>query len=129
MPSFYTTSLVGLFLLVLLGLAFLLRNRLIPHLPPRIRSRFTQYERLPTFESAIGAGLSSSTFDLSANVESGDTRGGLEESAADEVRRIMEERGVGFDEARLIRQQRYLARHGIGPDGMPLDKKAVHFGR
>ncbi|KAI8324566.1 hypothetical protein GQ54DRAFT_256139 [Martensiomyces pterosporus] len=72
-------------------------------------------------------GLSSQNFDISINIEGGDSRPGLD---SDEVRRIMETRGVSFDKARLIRQQQLMERNAIDPEtGLPLDPKAVTFGR
>ncbi|RKP10721.1 hypothetical protein THASP1DRAFT_27479 [Thamnocephalis sphaerospora] len=77
------------------------------------------------FQRDIEDGLSSSQFDLNANVADGDTRPGLD---ADEVRRIMEEEGCSFDQARLIRQQRVLKRNNVDPrTGLPLDPKLVTF--
>ncbi|KAJ2555278.1 hypothetical protein EV175_002313 [Coemansia sp. RSA 1933] len=73
------------------------------------------------------AGLSSQNFDISINIDDGDTRPGLD---SEEVRRIMEEHGVSFDKARLIRQQRLMGRNNIDPvTGMPMDPKAVTFSR
>ncbi|KAJ1644181.1 hypothetical protein J3B02_005318 [Coemansia erecta] len=79
------------------------------------------------FAQDYRAGLSSRTFDIAINIEGGDSRPGLD---SEEVRRIMETRGVSFDKARLIRQQQLMQRNGIDPStGMPLDPKAVTFGR
>ncbi|KAJ1869021.1 hypothetical protein H4R99_004512 [Coemansia sp. RSA 1722] len=73
------------------------------------------------------AGLSSRNFDIAINIEDGDSRPGLD---SEEVRRIMEAQGVSFDKARLIRQQQLMQRNGIDPStGMPLDPKAVTFGK
>ncbi|KAJ2841870.1 hypothetical protein GGI22_007743 [Coemansia erecta] len=73
------------------------------------------------------AGLSSQNFDISINIDDGDTRPGLD---SEEVRRIMEEHGVSFDKARLIRQQRLMGRNNIDPEtGMSMDPKAVTFSR
>ncbi|KAJ1893341.1 hypothetical protein LPJ66_005822 [Kickxella alabastrina] len=78
------------------------------------------------FVSDYRAGLSSQNFDIAINIEDGDSRPGLD---SDEVRRIMETRGVSFDKARLIRQQQLMQRNGIDPlTGMPLDPKVVTFG-
>ncbi|KAI8058098.1 hypothetical protein BDF22DRAFT_739501 [Syncephalis plumigaleata] len=79
-----------------------------------------------TFQQDIEDGLTSSNFDLNANVLDGDTRPGLD---ADEIRRIMKDEGCSFDEARLLRQQRILLRHNIDPrTGLPRDPKLVTFG-
>ncbi|KAJ1719693.1 hypothetical protein LPJ53_005589 [Coemansia erecta] len=78
------------------------------------------------FAQDYRAGLSSRNFDIAINIEDGDNRPGLD---SDEVRRIMEARGVSFDKARLIRQQQLMQLHGIDPStGMSLDPKAVTFG-
>ncbi|KAJ2611948.1 hypothetical protein H4S08_002919 [Coemansia sp. RSA 1365] len=80
-----------------------------------------------TFLSDYRAGLSSRNFDISANIEDGDSRPGLD---SDEVRRIMEARSVSFDKARLIRQQQLMKSNDIDPStGVPLDPKAVTFSR
>ncbi|KAH7122550.1 hypothetical protein B0J11DRAFT_559703 [Dendryphion nanum] len=86
------------------------------------------YTRLPTsFRDDIEAGLSSTNFDLSANVEAGDSRQGLDGAAKAEVQRIMKRRGVGFDEARRLYMQETFKRQGIAPDGRPRDPKFVSF--
>ncbi|KAF2795645.1 hypothetical protein K505DRAFT_272849 [Melanomma pulvis-pyrius CBS 109.77] len=86
------------------------------------------YTRLPSsFRDDIEAGLSSSAFDLSANVEAGDSRQGLDGAAKKEVQRIMKRRGVGFDEARRLYMQERFKQNGIGPDGRPRDPKFVSF--
>ncbi|KAG8860322.1 hypothetical protein FRB96_003971 [Tulasnella sp. 330] len=54
----------------------------------------------------------------------GDSRSGLDEVGAAEVRAIMQSHRVNFDQARLIRHNQILARNGIDPSGMPLDSKA-----
>jgi len=84
------------------------------------------YARVPTtFAAQRAGGLSSSNFDLEVNVQGGDARTGLDEAGTQEVLEIMRSQGVTFDEARLIRHHRILARNGIDPSGMPLDSKAV----
>lgn len=86
------------------------------------------YTRLPTsFRDDIEAGLSSSAFDLSANVEAGDSRQGLDGPAKAEVQRIMKTRRVNFDEARRLYMQDRFKREGIAPDGRPRDPKFVSF--
>ncbi|KAJ1945251.1 hypothetical protein EC988_005801 [Linderina pennispora] len=79
------------------------------------------------FEQDYADGLSSHNFDISVNIDDGDERPGLD---SDEVRHIMETRGVSFDKARLIRQQIVMRSNGIDPaTGLPLDPKAVTFSR
>ncbi|OSD04812.1 hypothetical protein PYCCODRAFT_1433150 [Trametes coccinea BRFM310] len=83
------------------------------------------YQPVATFVEQADAGLSSSTFDIEANIREGDSRIGLDERGTQEVLDIMRRERVNFDQARLIRQNRILAAHGIDPSGMPLDAKAV----
>ncbi|KAF2715343.1 hypothetical protein K504DRAFT_368605 [Pleomassaria siparia CBS 279.74] len=86
------------------------------------------YTRLPSsFRDDIDAGLSSSAFDLSANIEAGDSRQGLDGAAKRDVQRIMKRRGVDFDEARRIYMQDAFSKNGIGADGLPRDPKFVSF--
>jgi hypothetical protein len=86
------------------------------------------YTRLPTsFRDDIEAGLSSSAFDLSGNVEAGDSRQGLDDAGKKEVMRIMKRRGVDFDEARRIYMQDRFKKNNIGADGIPRDPKFVSF--
>lgn len=86
------------------------------------------YTRLPTsFRDDIEAGLSSSAFDLSANLEAGDSRQGLDDAGKREVQRIMKRRGVDFDEARRLYMQDRFKKNNIGPDGLPRDPKFVSF--
>ncbi|GJJ11383.1 hypothetical protein Clacol_005615 [Clathrus columnatus] len=111
------------------------RSRIIPLLPSKLQSILPTlpsrndralYTRLPTsFSAQASSGLSSSTFDLEQNILGGDSREGLDEVGTQEVLEIMRNEGVNFDEARLRRHHRILARHGIDPSGMPLDSKAV----
>jgi hypothetical protein len=85
------------------------------------------YTRLPsTFREDVEAGLHSTDFDMTGNVE-GDSRGGLDENAKREVLRIMKRRGVNFDEARKIYMERTFKKAGISADGVPNDPKFVSF--
>jgi hypothetical protein len=82
--------------------------------------------RLPTsFREDIDAGLSSSAFDLSSNVEAGDSRQGLDDAGKKEVMRIMKRKG--FDEARRMYMQDRFKKNNIGADGIPRDPKFVSF--
>lgn len=86
------------------------------------------YSRLPSsFTADMDAGLSSDTFDLGANVESGDARAGLDAAAKAEVLKIMKKRRLKFDDARKAYLQQRFKANGIGADGRPLDPKAVTF--
>ena len=85
------------------------------------------YTRLPTtFRDDVEAGLHSSDFDMTGNVE-GDSRSGLDDNAKREVLRIMKRRGVNFDEARRIYMERNFKKAGISADGVPNDPKFVSF--
>lgn len=129
----YTFSFIGLCLLALLG-AYTLRFQLAQYMPVWMAARLNlrQYSALDTFDNAAAAGFNTSNFDLTANLEEGEARSGLDEASLTEVRRIMDRCGrsaqslccllkllfrshrVGFDEARLIRQQRIMRQNGIG---------------
>jgi len=86
------------------------------------------YSRLPdSFSGDIDAGLSSSTFDLSGNVEAGDSRRGLDDTAKAEVLKIMKKRRMNFDQARKVYMENRFQANGIGADGRPRDPKFVSF--
>lgn len=76
-------------------------------------NRMLGYHLLPTtigsFEDDIEDGLTSSYFDLEANLEQNDQRAGLKDK--EEILKIMKKQKVSFDEARLIRQQRLLKKN------------------
>ncbi|KAK2743094.1 hypothetical protein FQN55_007545 [Onygenales sp. PD_40] len=113
------------FLVLVTGTAlYLTRTRWLPHLPlPDYL-----YSRLPTtFTGDMEAGLSSSEFDLAANVADGDSRAGLDSKGKREVLRIMKRRRVDFNEARRMYMEQRFAKNDIGPDGRPLDPKFVSF--
>ncbi|KAJ5099129.1 hypothetical protein N7532_006130 [Penicillium argentinense] len=114
-----------LFSVIISGTAlYLTRSRWIPLLPVPDYI----YHRLPSsFAADLEAGLSSSQFDIAANVADGDTRAGLDQRAKQEVRKIMKSRRVDFDEARRIYTEQRFARNNIGPDGRPRDPKFVSF--
>ncbi|KAF9518994.1 hypothetical protein BS47DRAFT_1482266 [Hydnum rufescens UP504] len=130
---FFTLSIIGFVALVLL-LSLYHRSRVLSFLPLRLVAllpsniqlphQLRPYVLLSTFESQRDAGMSSTAFDLEANL-AGDSRLGLDERGAEEVRSIMQTQGVTFDQARLIRHKQILARNGIDPTGMPLDSKAI----
>ncbi|KAJ5127518.1 Protein of unknown function DUF2015 [Penicillium atrosanguineum] len=121
----YTLFYSLLFSVIICGTAlYLTRSRWIPLLPVPDYI----YHRLPSsFTGDLEAGLSSSQFDIAANVADGDTRGGLDQRAKQEVQRIMKTRRVNFDEARRIYTEQRFAKNNIGPDGRPRDPKFVSF--
>ncbi|KAK2074369.1 hypothetical protein P8C59_008578 [Phyllachora maydis] len=86
------------------------------------------YSRLPnTFSGDTEAGLSSSTFDLSGNVEAGDSRAGLDDAAKQEILKIMKKRRMLFDDARRLYMEQRFAANDISADGRPRDPKFVSF--
>lgn len=78
--------------------------------------------------------MTSTDFDIEANINEGDSRMGLDERGTQEVLEIMRRERVkyvlrlsnvalnlifsSFDQARLIRQNRILACNGIDPSGL-----------
>ncbi|KAF2841416.1 hypothetical protein M501DRAFT_928924 [Patellaria atrata CBS 101060] len=105
------------------------RYHWLPFIPT---SRFPSipylYHRLPTtFSGDIEAGFSSSAFDLSTNIDSGDTRAGLDERGKREIQKIMKARKVGFDEGRRLYMEQRFRDNDIGADGRPRDPKFVSF--
>jgi hypothetical protein len=120
------------FLVLVSGTAlYLTRNswlRLVPDVNIRLPGSSYLYSRLPSsFSGDIEAGLSSSTFDLGANVDSGDSRAGLDDAAKTEILKIMKKRRIRFDEARRVYMEQRFSANGIGPDGRPRDPKFVSF--
>ncbi|CAL5868854.1 uncharacterized protein PFLUO_LOCUS3081 [Penicillium psychrofluorescens] len=114
-----------LFSVIICGTAlYLTRARWVPLLPVPDYI----YHRLPSsFTADLEAGLSSSQFDIGANVTGGDSRAGLDARGKREVQRIMKNRKVDFDEARRIYTEQRFAKNNIGPDGRPRDPKFVSF--
>jgi len=121
-------SLVAFFSLLIM-LTYRYRAVIIPYLPERVKSLFPKFHNytplLSTFSDQVGHGLTSDEFDIEANIRDGDSRTGLDEAGTQEVLEIMRRERVNFDQARLIRQNRILARNGIDSSGMPLDSKAI----
>ncbi len=95
---------------------------------PNFPGRDYIYSQLPsTFAGDMEAGLSSTTFDLSENVEGGDARAGLDDAAKAEILRIMKKRRLRFDDARRVYMENRFKANGIGADGRPRDPKFVSF--
>ncbi|KAL5351820.1 hypothetical protein ACLOAV_003681 [Pseudogymnoascus australis] len=130
MEYYVLYSTLFLFLTLATG-AYLTRTHWLSLLPPLRCTTSTSYTPLTTFLSDAESGLSSSTFDLSGNISSLDSRAGLDDGAKKEIRDIMRggwfRRPVGFDEARRVYMERMLEREGIGRDGRPRDPKFVSF--
>ncbi|KAK6534691.1 hypothetical protein TWF281_005995 [Arthrobotrys megalospora] len=86
------------------------------------------YNRLPSsFTEDMEAGLTSDTFDLSQNISDNDTRSGLDAASKREILKLMKTKKMNFDEARTQFLTNKMAKNGIGPDGRPLDPRAVFF--
>ncbi|MCJ1312776.1 hypothetical protein MMC25_006452 [Agyrium rufum] len=122
------------FSLVAGTLLYLTRSRWTPLVTPYIPTPLSRaideyfYSRLPTsFAGDIEEGFTSSDFDLTGNLEGGDSRAGLDDTAKREIRIIMRNKRVDFDEGRRIYTEQRFAKNGIGPDGRPRDPKFVSF--
>lgn len=123
LPVICETSELALTRLMNLVLYFT-RTRWIPLLPVPEHI----YHRLPSsFTGDLEAGLSSSQFDIAANVADGDPRAGLDEAGKLEIKKIMKSQKVDFDEARRLYMQQRFSRNNIGPDGRPRDPKFFSF--
>lgn len=71
---------------------FRYRAVISPYLPQRVKSLFphlSHYVPLSTFADQANAGLTSSEFDIEANIHAGDSRIGLDERGTEEVMEIM----------------------------------------
>ena len=99
------------------------------HLPAiRLPGADYIYSQLPnTFAGDAEAGLSSSNFDLEANIEAGDSRRGLDDASKAEVLKLMKKRRMTFDQARKAYMESRFKANGIGADGRPRDPKFVSF--
>ncbi|KAF8625041.1 hypothetical protein AX17_006955 [Amanita inopinata Kibby_2008] len=114
------------FFLLLIMVSYRYRGAIVQYLPRRLTfPSLHHYTPLSTFSEQANAGMSSNAFDIEANIRDGDSRAGLDEQGVQEVMDIMRSERVKFDQARLIRHNRILARNGIDPSGIPLDAKAV----
>jgi hypothetical protein len=119
---------VSAFVFVALLVSYRYREMIVSHAPKRLKDAFPRrnhYVPVATFSQQANAGLTSSAFDIEANIRGGDSRTGLDERGTQEVLDIMRRERVNFDQARLIRQNRILALNGIDASGMPLDSKAI----
>jgi len=121
----FTASIIATIALVAM-LAYYYRQRILS-LFPSSSPIHAGYSRLATFSSQAAHGLTSRNFDLEENnLEAGDSRTGLDEAGSREIYAIMQQQGISFDEARLVRHKRVLQQNGVDPvTGLPLDSKAV----
>lgn len=79
--------------------AYRYRAAVVPHVPARVRALFphlNNYVPLSTFSEQASAGLSSSAFDIEANIHDGDSRTGLDERGTQEVMEIMRRERVKY---------------------------------
>ncbi|OAA34425.1 protein precursor [Metarhizium rileyi] len=120
---------ISAFFIVLATALFLTRSHWRPLVPQiHLPGADHIYARLPgTFAGDIDAGLSSNNFDLTGNLESGDSRAGLDDASKAEVLKLMKKRRMTFDQARKAYMETRFKANGIGPDGRPRDPKFVSF--
>ena len=75
------------------------RASIIPYIPDRVKSLFpklSNYTPLSTFSDQVRAGMTSDDFDIEANINSGDSRVGLDERGTQEVLEIMRRERVKY---------------------------------
>lgn len=121
---------LSIFLILTVTALFFTRAYWVSHFPAiRVPGADYIYSRLPgsSFADDVEAGLSSSNFDLSGNITSGDSRQGLDDAAKAEVLKIMKKRRMTFDQARKAYMESRFKANGIGADGRPRDPKFVSF--
>ncbi|VVT55216.1 uncharacterized protein SAPINGB_P004485 [Magnusiomyces paraingens] len=132
---FHPVVLVIVFLLFV-TILFIFRSRWLPIFSslPWYRSSAaasrSSLNEASSFLDDYRAGLSSSNFDLSANIDGDDSRQGLDtEARAAIVRAMNTDPSLSFDEARRKYFVQKLKENNIGPDGLPNDPKALVFHR
>ena len=79
--------------------AYRYRAVIIPYFPDRVKSLFpklSNYTPLSTFSDQVGAGMTSTNFDIEANISGGDSRMGLDERSTQEVLEIMRRERVKY---------------------------------
>ncbi|RCK65605.1 hypothetical protein Cantr_01356 [Candida viswanathii] len=118
-------------LVILCGLLFHFRHKIIAQIEKyRTRHRINRgyYSNLQSFEDDVASGLTSSNFDLEANnIGASDSRAGLSEAAKLEIKQIMKQEGLSFDDARLEFTRSKLNENNIDDQGLPKDPKLVTF--
>lgn len=122
-------NLIVVIIIIAAILIFHFRHRIAAaHDRWRTRQRMGYVNLDLSFQDDLESGLNSESFDIRSNIDGQDPRRGLLEEGKREVQRIMNERGMTFDEARLEYTRSRLAENNIDADGMPLDPKTVTFG-
>ncbi|CAI5760378.1 unnamed protein product [Candida verbasci] len=123
--SFFKNHYIIIFLcLFILGLLlYHFRFKLIAlHDRYRTRTRFSN-----GFYEDLNDGLSSINFDLESNIENEDIRDGLNMENKNKIKKIMKDKGLNFDDARLELIRNELHENEIDEDGVPKDPKLVTF--
>lgn len=93
----------------------------------RNRRRWSRLSQPGGFESDLENGFTSNNFDINENIRNHDLRT-LDEAAKEEIRRLMLEHNLTFDDARLRYLRDKMEANGVDVNGMPLDPKIVTFG-
>lgn len=126
-PENITTKHVLVFLVIVGAiLAYIFRNK-IGAFHDRFRlNRRMRYNNINSdFQEDIERGLDSDTFSVSHDNQ-GDTRPGL----GDEkyvIEKLMHDKHLSFDEARLEYQQMKFDDNGVGLDGVPTDPRTARL--
>ncbi|SCU78751.1 LAMI_0A05776g1_1 [Lachancea mirantina] len=81
-----------------------------------------------SFAGDVEAGLNSDNFDVLHHNEH-DERNGLDDKAKNDIKKIMMDKNLSFDEARLSYMRDTFTEHGIAQDGTPKDPRTVTFAR
>jgi len=116
----------GMLALILALALYIFRQRWLP-VWSTVATKFSQTTGRYSFLQDREQGFSSDTFNLGTNIESGDSRQGLDGNAKRDIKEIMTTQNVSFDEARAIYAKRRMQLFDIGPDGRPNDPKAIFF--
>lgn len=119
-PMFRSATLAFIATVALALLGFHFRRQLIEHYV-RWRNNRRWYHG---FEADLEDGLTSSNFDVSANIRAQDPRT-LDENAKAQIKKMINERNLTFDEARLQYFQERMAENGVDADGVPTDPRTV----
>lgn len=123
----YVLLFVSIMVIVVL---FVMRNRIAEaHDRWRANRRVAGFSRVngDSFLDDFESGFNSDTFSITSNISSSDPRSGLLVAAKEQIREIMKNQHVSFDEARLQYTQSELSKHNIDTDGLPRDPKLVTF--
>lgn len=118
MIHFATLAFVVIVALFLLGFHF---RRQLKERYVRWRNNRRWYHG---FESDLENGFSSSNFDVSANIREHDPRT-LDENAKLHIKKLMDENGLSFDDARLEYFQQRMKDNGVDAQGVPTDPRTV----